>query len=141
MEMAIIKHYYYDIALSFAGDDRRYTKSLADLLISKNVKVFYDEYERATLWGKNLYDYLSDLYQNKARFCLILISQHYAAKLWTNLERQASQARAFKEHEEYILPVRLDDTEISGILPTVAYLSWPPETADTISDSIMAKLK
>ncbi len=134
------KHYPYDVALSYAGEDQAYAEALANVLHNRGVKVFYDKYEKATLWGKNLYDYLSDLYQNKARYCVMFLSQHYAAKLWTNHERQAAQARAFKEHEEYILPVRLDDTEISGILPTVGYLNWPPETVETIADTIMEKL-
>ena len=68
------------------------------------VSVFYDEYEKADLWGKNLYDHLSDVYRKRARFCLMLLSKHYAAKQWTNHERQAAQARAFSENQEYILP-------------------------------------
>ena len=134
------KQYEYDVALSYASEDRSYADALANILLHREVKVFYDEYERATLWGKNLYTYLSDVYQHKARYCVMFLSQHYAAKLWTNHEREAAQARAFSENEEYILPVRLDDTKIPGILPTVAYLSWPPETAETIADAILEKL-
>jgi hypothetical protein len=130
----------YDITLSFAGEDRAQAEALAEALISHGISVFYDRYEKATLWGKDLYTYLSDLYQKQARYCVILLSQHYATKLWTNHERRAAQARAFSEHQEYILPVRLDDTEIPGILPTVGYLRWPPETAQTIADAILAKL-
>ena len=107
---------------------------------NRGLNVFYDKYEKSTLWGKNLYTYLSDVYQHKARYCVVFLSQHYAAKLWTNHEREAAQARAFSENEEYILPVRLDDTKIPGIPPTVAYLSWPPETAETIADAIVEKL-
>jgi TIR domain len=134
------KHYPYDVALSYASEDHDYAEALASELHNRNIKVFYDKYDKATLWGKNLYDHLSDLYQHKARYCVMFLSEHYAAKLWTNLERQAAQARAFQEHEEYILPVRLDDTAIPGVLPTVAYLNEPPETAETIADIIMTKL-
>ena len=64
--------------------------------------------ERVDLWGKDLYAHLTDLYENRARFCIMLVSQYYAAKLWTIQERRAMQARAFSEQREYILPVRLD---------------------------------
>jgi len=134
------KQYLYDVAISYAGEDHDFANALANALQIRGVKVFYDKYEKATLWGKNLYTYLSDLYQHKARFCVTFLSQHYANKLWTNHEREAAQARAFHEHEEYILPIRLDETEIPGILPTVDYLSWPPENADTIADIIVQKL-
>jgi hypothetical protein len=116
----------YDVAISFAGEDREYAEALADALKRRRVAVFYDRYEKATLWGKNLYTHLSDVYQNQARHCVMILSRHYAKKVWTKHEREAAQARAFQEHAEYILPVRLDETEIPGILPTVGSLEWPP---------------
>ena len=51
------------------------------------------------------------------------------------------QARAFSQDSEYILPVRLDESEIPGLLSTTAYLRWPPETASSIADAISFKLK
>lgn len=113
----------FEIALSFAGEDRDYVDQVANLLRDSGVKVFYDIFEEASLWGENLYDYLSDVYQNKALYTIMFISERYAGKLWTNLERQSMQARAFQEHQEYILPARFDDTPIPGVLPTVGYIS------------------
>ena len=49
----------------------------------------------------------------------MFLSQNYARTLWARHELKNAQARAFEENQEYILPVRLDDTEIPGILPTV----------------------
>src|SRR5258708_1039058 len=62
------KYYIYDVALSFAGEDRNYANALAEALRHRQLNVFYDEYEKTTLWGKNLYTYLSDIYQNKAHY-------------------------------------------------------------------------
>ncbi len=96
------KNYEFDVALSFAGEDRDFVSQLANALRRRGVKVFYDRYEKHTLWGKNLYTHLSEVYQSKARYCVMFLSQYYAMKLWTNHEREAAQARAFLEHEEYI---------------------------------------
>ncbi len=96
---------------------------VANLLRDSGVKVFYDLFEEANLWGKNLYDYLSEVYTNKAVYTIMFISQHYAEKLWCSHERQAMQARAFREYQEYILPARFDKTAIPGVLPTVGYVS------------------
>jgi hypothetical protein len=112
----------YDIALSFAGEDRDYVEQVARGLKYRGIRVFYDTYEEATLWGKNLYDHLSDVYRNQAIFTVVFISKEYGAKLWTNHERKSAQARAFSENREYVLPARFDDTEVPGILPTVAYI-------------------
>ena len=114
-----LSHYDFDIAVSFAGEDRKRVKRYADELISRGLKVFYDKYDPSGLWGANLYDKLDEVYRTKALFCVIFISKHYAAKVWTNHERKSAQARALQENREYVLPVRLDDTEIVGIPPTI----------------------
>lgn len=130
----------YDVALSFAGEDRKYAKELADLLKTNGYSCFYDENELADLWGKNLYDYLSSVYKDRARYCVMFLSNHYEQKLWTNHERQLAQARAFQENREYILPVRLDDTEIPGIPPTIGYLDLRSTTIEEVYEALDKKL-
>ena len=130
----------YDVALSFAGEDRKYAKELADLLKTNAYSCFYDENELADLWGKNLYDYLSSVYKDRARYCVMFLSKHYERKLWTNHERQMAQARTFQENREYILPVRLDDTEIPGIPPTVGYLDLRSITIEEVYKALVMKL-
>ena len=129
----------YDVALSFAGEDRKHAKELADFLNKNGYSCFYDDNELANLWGKNLYDYLSSVYQDRARYCVMFLSQHYERKLWTNHERQMAQAKAFKENREYILPVRLDDTEIPGIPPTVGYLDLRSITIEEVYKALDKK--
>ena len=130
----------YDVALSFAGEDREHAEALRNLLIAGGYNPFYDEDELASLWGKNLYDYLSSVYKDRARYCVMFLSKHYERKLWTNHERQLAQARAFKENREYILPVRLDDTEIPGIPPTVGYLDLRLITIEEVYEALVMKL-
>ena len=136
----MIRTFEFEIALSFAGEDREYVRQVATLLEQLGISVFYDEFEEEKLWGKNLYDYLSDIYQNKARFTIMFISANYARKLWTNHERQAMQARAFQEHHEYILPARFDETPVAGLLSTVGYISLERRTPQEFVDVIQRKL-
>lgn len=70
----------------------------------------------------------------------MLLSQHYSKKLWTSHERKAAQARAFSENREYILPLKLDDTEVPGILETTGYIDFRNETAESVSQLILKKL-
>lgn len=130
----------FDIALSFAGEDREYVDQVATLLQKKGISVFYDIFEQETLWGKNLYDYLSDIYQNQAKYTILFISDFYNKKLWTSHERQSAQARAFQESQEYILPVRFDDTVIPGILPTTGYIDLRINTPEKLVEMIEKKL-
>jgi hypothetical protein len=71
----------------------------------------------------------------------MLLSKHYESKLWTNLERKSAQARAFRENREYILPIRIDDTQITGIHETVGYIDIKSHSIDEIAEMIMKKLK
>jgi hypothetical protein len=132
--------YEYEVAISFAGEDRKIAKELAEKLKNNNIKVFFDEYEEAKLLGENLYEHFTEIYSNKSRFCVMLISTHYRQKAWTNHERKSAQDRAFKESKAYILPVRLDQTPIPGLLDTVAYFDLRTKSIDELVQAIGVKL-
>lgn len=132
--------YPYDIALSFAGENRAVVDELASLLAKEGVRVFYDNYEKAQLWGKDLYQHLQEVYRDQARYCIVFASEAYRRKLWTRHELQQAQARAFREHQEYILPVRLDDTEIPGLNATVGYIDLRHHTVEELNAVILEKL-
>jgi hypothetical protein len=131
----------YDIALSFAGEDRSFVEAVARELIQNEIRVFYDRYESATLWGKNLYEYLDEIYRERATLCVLFLSKAYRERLWTNHERRSAQARAFRERREYILPVRLDGTEIPGIPETIAYIDGTVTSPSQISALVIEKLQ
>lgn len=136
----IEQEYQYDVAISYAGENRQVAEELATSLKKRNIRVFYDNFEQAELWGKNLYEHLSYVYNKAALFCIILISKHYSQKSWTNLERRSAQARAFREKQEYILPIRIDDTELPGLPETVGYVSLNNFTIEKIVDLVVRKL-
>lgn len=132
----------YHVALSFAGEDRGYVDEVAKRLQEKGVKVFYDKFEETNLWGKDLYTYLSDVYQNQAFFTVMFISGDYKRKLWTNHERTNAQARAFSENREYILPAFFDTSvEVPGVLRTTGYVDLSKLTPDEFADKIIDKLE
>ena len=134
------RDFQYDVGLSFAGEQREYVKEVASDLKSRGIRVFYDDYERGILWGKDLYAYLTEVYQEMCRYCIIFVSAEYAAKVWPSRERQSAQARAIKEKQEYILPARFDDTEIPGLLATVGYIDLNQTSPTQLSDLIAGKL-
>jgi hypothetical protein len=75
------------------------------------------------------------------RFCIILVSKHYASKAWPNHERRAALDRAIREFDrDYILPIRLDDTYLPGLSESTAYVS-ASRGIDYISDLVIEKLR
>lgn len=138
--MADTVEFDYDVALSFAGEDRPVVTQLASALVGEGVRVFYDDYEQAELWGKDLYQHLQGVYRDRAKYCVIFVSGAYAKKLWPRHELKQAQARAFSESREYILPVRLDDTEVPGLNATVGYIDLRNHTVAELNEVILQKL-
>jgi hypothetical protein len=52
----------YDVALSFAGEDRQHAEALADGVRAAGYEVFYDDYETSNLWGANLPERFHEVY-------------------------------------------------------------------------------
>ena len=134
------KTFQYDVGLSFAGEQRDYVEGVARELKSRGIRVFYDDYEKETLWGKDLYAHLHEVYHQYCRYCVIFVSMDYAKKVWPNKERESAQARALENTDEYILPARFDDTPIPGLPDTIGYVDLRVTTREQLIDLILAKL-
>jgi hypothetical protein len=130
----------YDLALSFAGEDRAVAEEFASLLSNKNIRLFYDEYQVGDLWGNDLVDHLVNIYARKARYCVMFISQHYPLKKWTEAERTSAGQSAFRDADEYILPVKLDDTEVPGVTEAKGYRDLRQHSLESIASLLEEKL-
>jgi hypothetical protein len=133
-------HYKYDVALSFAGEQRDFVRGVANRLRELGVNVFFDEFEQVNLWGSDLGDRLEHIYRSEAQYTVMFISKEYAAKEWTNHERRSALARRIMTDVNAVLPVRFDDTELPGLSPTVVYLSRLNETPESLADKIRLKI-
>ncbi|MFC1799298.1 TIR domain-containing protein [Candidatus Eisenbacteria bacterium] len=131
----------FDIALSFAGENRMIVEQYAKLLKQRGLTVFLDSDYAVDMWGTDLYATLDHIYRNQALFCVMFLSQAYAKKRWTSHERKSAQARAFIENREYILPVRVDDTDIPGIRETVGYVDLREISLEDLADLTVKKVK
>ncbi len=133
--------YEYDVALSFAGEDRQYVDIIANKLKNKGVNVFYDKFETSNLWGKDLYQYLSYIYKDNARYCIIFVSDFYKKKVWTKHELRNAQNRAFFENKEYILPIFLENVELDGLNDTIGYIKASEFSENEIVDLVIEKIQ
>lgn len=130
-----------EIALSFAGEDRSYVEQVAAALRSRGLRVFYDLFEQVDMLGKDLTAHLADIYKNKADYCAVFISTHYAQKAWPQFERQHAQERALAQKREYILPIRLDNSEVPGLPSTICHLDARRLSVSAITDILIKKIR
>jgi hypothetical protein len=133
------KPYEFDVVISYAGPDRAVAEQLAQLLLDRGVSVFCDFLDPAALWGKRLYPELGQIYEERGRYCIVLLSKHYQERIWTKHELGAAFNRAVRE-KEYLLPIRIDNTEIDGLPKDLAYLSLASHSLDEIADDFARKL-
>lgn len=131
----------YEIALSFAGEDRSFVEQVARELHSMGVKLFYDAFEEVNLFGKDLSTHLALIYKDQADYCAIFISAYYTRKAWPQFERQHAQARALAQRREYILPIRLDDAEVPGLSPTISYFDARSKTPSAVASILFRKIR
>lgn len=138
-------NFEYEVALSFAGEQRDYVKKVSEALTKLNVRHFYDYNEQVNIWGKNLTQYLDSVYFEKAMYFVPFISEEYVKKVWTNLEVKSALERNMLESrpdfQQYILPVRFDDTRVPGIAGSIADIDARKKKPQEIAQMIFEKVK
>ncbi|MFS8098334.1 TIR domain-containing protein [Lentzea alba] len=131
--------YKFDVAPSFAEEDRDRVLPIVKLLKRAGVDVFYDKDREVEMWGRDRVEYFTETFSHSARFVVLFSSKHYVSK-WTRLQSRAAMARALEENTEYVLPVRIDDTPVPGLLPTIAYLDVREHSDEVIAQAVVEKL-
>lgn len=132
----------YDVAVSFAGQDRDIVENLVKTLQSRGLEVFYDFDEQAMLWGKDLRKELGRVYSQDAQFMIICLSDSYPERDWTNFEFEIGQAAADKRTEDYLLPLIVGSgrPSIVGLPTTVGHVSLSDHSLDEVADLVQEKI-
>jgi MoaA/NifB/PqqE/SkfB family radical SAM enzyme len=114
------KNYKYDIAFSFSREDRDFVDNVWKYL-RDDICVFYIESENK-LVGNDFYNSISKVFMEESHFCAVFISKSYLENDWTRHELEFARERTLKQ-SNYIIPIRLDETEIPGMLLTIGYIN------------------
>ncbi len=133
--------YEFDVAISFAGSERELAEALAEIVQAAGYRVFYDDFYPEMLWGKDLPVFFDEIYRNRSRFCVIFVSAEYLQRMWTDHERKSAVARQLEERSEYILPIKVDDSELPGVAPTLGHMSMKERTVEEIARLLIEKLR
>ena len=129
----------YEVALSFAGEQRAYVEEVARHLGARGVAVFYDDFEKARLWGQHLSEAFHKAFEQQADFVVMFISRAYVEKPWPRHERRSALSRMVREKRGYILPVRFDATPVDGLPDDVGYVRADERTPAELAALIAEK--
>jgi hypothetical protein len=144
--------YRFDVAISFAGDNKRATvRAVAELLqLQLGVgKVFFDEWFEAELAGHDAQAVLQNIYRRSTRLVVTCVCQRYAEKSWTQEEWRAICAfeRGLRDAgDENIkrmrfLPLRFGDGEVDGIFETAIVPDVRGRSPEGVAALILERLR
>ncbi len=130
----------YDFAISFAGEVREIAEEIANLLMEKKARVYCDRFFEGEMLGKKLSTYFEQKFGIDAKYVIILISTEYPLKDWTNWELSIARDEAKKRKEEFILPIRLDNTKILGIHDDIGFIDLREKSIKETVEILIEKL-
>lgn len=115
----------WDIAISFAGENRELAKVIAEELELQDVHVFFDEFYENNYLGKAWSENFKSIFSEKSSLIVALLDKHHQEKIWPTFERDCFTPRV---SEGDVIPVILDDTLFTGIPKDIAaiYFRWDP---------------
>lgn len=144
--------YRFEVALSFAGDDKReHVRAVAEILQDRLGKgrVFFDEWFIAEIAGFDGNLLLPNLYQGHSRLVVVCVCGRYGEKPWTqeewrgilDWERDLRDADSENLKRLRLLFLRFGDGDVPGI-PRTALVpdvrDWPPVK---IAELILERLR
>lgn len=133
--------YIYDVSFSFAEEDNAFVQEVANHLKRRNPNYYYYKEDLVKNWGKDLEKYLAPIYRRQSRLCVVFVSTAYREKVWTKFELDKATERAKRNIPEYILPVKMDHTELSEISSVTKYLLSKDFGAEKLAEAICQKIE
>lgn len=129
------RDFEWDIAISFAGENRTLAEFIGQQLRELDISVFYDRnYEDNYLggvWSKQF----SDIFVQKSRLVVAILDQHHKDKVWPTFERDCFAPRV---PEAEVIPIFLDETVFPGIPSDLVSIHFKFEgDIDAQSDAII----
>lgn len=134
--------YEYDVAVSFAGEDRPVVSQLVEKLLERGLEVFYDFDAQAMLWGKDLRKELARVYGQDAQYMVVCLSEAYPEKDWPSFEFEIGKNAGRKRTEDYLLPLVVGEERpaIVGLPVSVGHISLSDHSLDDVAELIQEKL-
>ena len=132
--------YTFDYAISFSAECRSVAKELAEHLTAFGAVVFYDEFYRSYLLGKRLDHEFAWLFGGGTRFFVPIVSALYAERTWPQHEWSVARREAENRQEEFILPIRVDDSLLHVLPDAVGYMDLRRHPVNKVAELLIEKI-
>src|SRR5262249_21485369 len=139
----------FAVAFSLAGEQRQLVLPVAqevEAILGRST-VFYDDWYEYWIAGSDADLLLQELYGKGTELVVVCVSGAYGAKPWTRTEHRAVRARLMRTvattdtaDRHRVLPVRVGDGEVEGVLLTEIVPDLRGRPAVEAAELIVARL-
>jgi hypothetical protein len=132
------KNYQWDVALSFAGQDRDMARCFRDELELKGMRVYFHEDDQSRLLARYLDKELEIVYGGRSKYFLALTSKSYRLGKWPMFELKIAIEEASIRNEPYIIECRIDAIKIEQLPEQMSYIDLIPGSRNkkSISEAV-----
>lgn len=112
----------FDIAVSYASEQRDYVKRFVEFMRKKRLKVYFDVNEQTRMLGTLLHEELPHIYSQESLIRVIFLSEEYTNKPFTKLESEIILAEnVFDKNKMYVF--KFSDVSLPGLNRNMVYAS------------------
>jgi hypothetical protein len=132
------RDFEYDIAVSFAGENRDLARCIAKNLETLDARVFYDENFESNFLGRAWSTEFQRIFSKESRLVVCLLDKNHLNKIWPTFERECFQPRVA---DAEVIPIFLDETVFPGIPKDIVgiHFQWDP-TSDEWEDEAIDRI-
>lgn len=105
----------YDVALSFAGEDREYAEHLSNHLEEFGLAVFYDKAEESRILADDVEAILGPIYEKDCRYVVAVLGERYGYKRWCLFEASKYGDRIDKGEVIFICSTKIPQSAFDKI--------------------------
>ena len=121
----------FDVALSFAGEQRDFVSSVANKLSLKGLKVFYDKHDQHKALGCEPYNYFGQIYSREAYLVVLFVSKEYMRKDIPMHEAKS----AMENNNNNIIVFRFDDVSFENLKSRI-YMDIDERSEEDIAELV-----
>lgn len=125
----------FDVAISFAGEDRHIARDIAAAMRNRSIHVLFDEFYEEHFARPNLHEFLRALYE-QSRVCVVIVSQLYLQSPWSQAEIHLLVSRAKSDNDYTLVPVQVSGVDLPLTLKAMSSIDYTQSSADFVAEIV-----